>query len=96
MQPPPPGVKNIRCNGRTVPELEDITKKTGIHFRHVASTYAKYIPESMSGGVILFDYDRDDWLDIYFTNAPTVDMALKGQKARGPCTTIITTEPSRM
>jgi len=83
VQPPHPGVKNIRCNGRTVPELEDITKQTGIQFRHIASTYAKYIPESMSGGVILFDYDRDGWLDIYFTNAPTVEMALRGEKARG-------------
>ncbi|HEY0432057.1 MAG TPA: VCBS repeat-containing protein, partial [Pyrinomonadaceae bacterium] len=36
----------------------------------------------MSGGVLLVDYDRDGWLDVYFTNAPTVDMALKGQKAR--------------
>ena len=37
----------------------------------------------MSGGVILFDYDRDGWLDIYFTNAPSVKMALKGEKSRG-------------
>jgi len=37
----------------------------------------------MSGGVLLLDYDRDGWLDIYFTNAPTVEMALKGQFARG-------------
>ena len=33
--------------------------------------------------MILFDYDRDGWPDIYFTNAPTVDMAIKGQKSRG-------------
>ena len=37
----------------------------------------------MSGGVILIDYDRDGWLDIYFTNAPSVEMAIKGQKSRG-------------
>src|SRR5260370_30277426 len=37
----------------------------------------------MSGGVILFNYDRDGWLYIYFTNAPTVEMAVKGQKSRG-------------
>ena len=36
----------------------------------------------MSGGVILFDYDRDGWLDIYFTNAPTVAMAIKGQTSK--------------
>ena len=36
----------------------------------------------MSGGVLVIDYDRDGWPDIYFTNAPTVEMALRGQKAR--------------
>jgi len=37
----------------------------------------------MSGGVILIDYDRDGWPDIYFTNAPTIEMAMKHQVARG-------------
>ena len=32
---------------------------------------------------MLLDYDRDGWLDIYFTNAPSVAGALKGEKARG-------------
>jgi hypothetical protein len=61
----------------------DITEKTGIHFLHTASPESKYIVESMSGGVLLVDYDRDGWPDIYFTNAPTVDMAIKGQKSLG-------------
>jgi hypothetical protein len=46
-------------------------------------TPRKNILSSMSGGVIILDYDRDGWPDIYFTNAPTVEMALKGQKSRG-------------
>jgi hypothetical protein len=56
--------------------------KTGIRFVHTSAPEKKYIVESMSGGVLLVDYDRDGWLDIYFTNAPTVDMALKNQKSR--------------
>ena len=36
----------------------------------------------MSGGVALIDYDRDGWPDIFFTNAPDVDLALAGKKAR--------------
>lgn len=65
-----------------MPQLENITDKTNINFRHNISPEQKYIAESISGGVLLLDYDRDGWLDIYFTNAPTLEMALKGEKAR--------------
>ena len=65
-----------------VPQLMDITASTHIHFNHLSSPEKKYILESMSGGVALIDYDRDGWPDIYFTNAPDVDMQLAGKKAR--------------
>ena len=74
--------KDNVCVQRKIPQLTDIVAKTGIRFIHTAAPEKKYIVESMSGGVLLLDYDRDGWLDIYFTNAPTVDMALKGEKAR--------------
>src|SRR5689334_12253457 len=66
-----------------LPQLTDITAFTKIRFNHLASPDKKYIVESMSGGVALIDYDRDGWLDIYFTNAPDVDMQLAGKKAPG-------------
>ena len=81
--PPPPGAKNVVCKDRPIPQLVDITAQTGIKFSHTADPDKKYIVESMGGGVLVLDYDRDGWPDIYFTNAPTVAMALKGQKARG-------------
>ena len=81
--PPPPGAKSTKCSGRPIPQLEDITAKTGITFSHTADPSKKYIVESMSGGVILIDYDRDGWPDIYFTNAPTVAMAIKGEFSPG-------------
>ena len=65
-----------------IPQLVDITRSTQIHFDHLSSPEKKYILESMSGGVALIDYDRDGWPDIYFTNAPSVDMALAGKKAQ--------------
>ena len=71
------------CTGRTVPQFTDVTAKAGIHFRHLAAPEKKYIVESMGGGVIVIDYDRDGWPDVYFTNAPTVDMTLRGEKASG-------------
>jgi len=80
--PPPASAKATKCKNRTIPQLEDVTDKAGIHFSHAATPTNKYLIESMSGGVLLLDYDRDGWLDIYFTNAPTVEMALRGEKAR--------------
>ncbi len=65
-----------------LPTIVDITPSTGIHFDHLASPDQKYIVESMSGGVALIDFDRDGWLDIYFTNAQSVAMAKSGMKAR--------------
>jgi hypothetical protein len=67
----------------TLPQLTDITQSTGIKFFHISAPDNKYIVESMSGGVAIIDYDLDGLPDIYFTNAPTVEMALAGQKARG-------------
>jgi enediyne biosynthesis protein E4 len=66
-----------------LPQLTDITQSTGVKFFHLSAPDNKYIVESMSGGVALIDYDLDGWPDIYFTNAPTVEMALAGKKARG-------------
>jgi hypothetical protein len=81
--PPPPGARSARCSGRPVPQLDDITAAAGINFKHTSDPSKRYIVESMSGGVILIDYDRDGWPDIYFTNAPSVAMAIKGEKSMG-------------
>jgi enediyne biosynthesis protein E4 len=62
--------------------FSDITAAAGIRFQHTVSLEKKYLIESMAGGVLLLDYDGDGWLDIYFTNAPSVDMAVHGQKAK--------------
>jgi hypothetical protein len=81
--PPPPGAKTRKCSGRPVPQFIDITTQAGINFKHMSDLEKKYIVESTSGGVLLLDYDRDGWPDIYFTNAPTVSMAMEKRGSPG-------------
>ena len=48
--------------------FEEIPGSAGIDFRHENSpTAAKYLLETMGGGVALFDFDNDGDLDIFFT-----------------------------
>jgi hypothetical protein len=62
--------------------LTDITAQAGITFKHVASPDKKYLVESMSGGLALFDYDADGYQDIYFVNSLSVDLLKSGGKTR--------------
>ena len=58
----------------------DVTARTGIKFIHRAGTREKrYLPDTASGGVALFDYDNDGWLDVYLINGSTV-AALSGKE----------------
>src|SRR6185295_14718562 len=70
---------SFSLSARAGPDLSvrfvDVTEATGIRFKHITAPEKKYIVESMSGGVALFDYDNDGWLDIYFTNSLTVETA---------------------
>lgn len=76
------GAQSDVCKDRPVPQLVDIYRTTGINFTHTSAPDKKYIVESMSGGVLLIDFDRDGWQDIYFTNAPTVEMVLKKVRSK--------------
>jgi hypothetical protein len=61
--------------------FREVTKETGITFKHTdGSSGKRYIVESVSAGLALFDYDRDDDEDIYFLNGA----ALKGTKYDTP------------
>ncbi len=57
------------------PRFRDVAEAAGITFRHNSAPEKRYIVESMSGGVGLFDYNRDGLLDIYFVNSLTVETA---------------------
>ncbi len=58
------------------PIFRDITESSGIRFVNQSSpTPEKYLPESMTGGVAMFDFDNDGRLDLFFVN---------GAKLAGP------------
>ena len=62
--------------------FRDITRDAGVTFEHHAAPEKKYIVESMSGGVALFDYDNDNLIDIYFVDSLTVETAKDPRAAR--------------
>ncbi|MDQ2842391.1 MAG: CRTAC1 family protein [Acidobacteriota bacterium] len=52
---------------------QDVTAQSGIHFEdHNSPTPEKYLIETMTGGVALFDYDNDGFLDIYVVNGARI------------------------
>jgi len=63
-------------------QFVDITVPAGISFKHVWSPEKKYIVESMSGGVALFDYDNDGYLDIFLVNSLTVELLKSNKRTR--------------
>ena len=64
----PPTAASLSCSPTSQP-------RRGITFSHVSAPEKKYIVESMSGGVALFDFDKDGLLDVYLVNSPTVATA---------------------
>ena len=71
-----------RAGAPAAPVFRDVTAEAGITFEHHADPEKKYIVESMSGGVALFDFDRDGLLDIYLVDSLTVDTANDPRAAR--------------
>jgi hypothetical protein len=66
---------------RSLPgKFTDVTSALGVHFNYLSSHTPKhYLPETMGGGVAVFDYDNDGRLDIFLVNgAPLQDPTPKG------------------
>lgn len=50
-------------------KFTSVTKDAGIQFRHFnGATGQKHLVETMGGGTAFFDYNNDDYLDIYLVN----------------------------
>jgi len=63
--------------------LTDVTRQTGIRFVHTDGTTGKrYIMETVTAGVAVFDYDGDGDPDIYFLNGAPLDGPKGGDPPR--------------
>ena len=61
--------------------FRDGTGPAGLAFLHVSGSKEKtYILESMSGGVAVFDYDSDGWMDIYLVNGSTMEDLVRDRR----------------
>ncbi len=57
-----------------LPRFADVTDRSRVQYKTNSSpTREKYLIESMVGGVALFDFDGDGWLDIYFVNGAKLE-----------------------
>ena len=74
--PPRPG------SGEAQTLFRDIARDAGITFQHHAAPEKKFIVESMSGGVAMFDYDNDGRPDLYFVDSLTVETMSRPESAR--------------
>ena len=51
------------------PRFEDVAAQVGVRYCYESgATQNLFIGDTMGGGVALFDFDGDGWLDIYFVN----------------------------
>jgi tetratricopeptide (TPR) repeat protein len=67
--PPRHRSHHVATRPKCAPRFEDIAQNAGVAFRYeCGATPNLFIADTMGGGVALFDFDDDGWLDIYFVN----------------------------
>jgi enediyne biosynthesis protein E4 len=61
-----------------IPHFRDAAQEFGLTVPHISTSDKRYVVESMSGGVGVFDCDDDGRLDVVVVNGSSVERYLKG------------------
>jgi hypothetical protein len=71
----PPASSNKKVASPSSPaSFADVTRAAGIDFHLICGGPQKrYIMESMCGGIAVFDFDNDGWMDIFLVNGSTLE-----------------------
>jgi len=85
-----PQEKKDRSGLPPIPTFKDIAKDVGLTASHIAAPEARYVIDSTSGGVGLFDCDDDGRLDVVLVNGSTVERYRAGSD---PLVTLYHQEP---
>jgi tetratricopeptide (TPR) repeat protein len=71
---PSPDIANGSIEDVSAVKFVDVTAASNLRFRHHNSaTSNKYLIETMTGGVAVFDYDNDGWPDVFFVNGARLE-----------------------
>jgi enediyne biosynthesis protein E4 len=66
--------------GKSVFQFADVAARSGLKFHLTCGSLDKrYILDSMCGGVALFDYDNDGWMDIFLVTGSTLEDLRSGK-----------------
>lgn len=78
---PATGKKVPPKNLPPLPQFEDVAHQAGLTAAHISAPEKRYVVESISGGIGLFDCDNDGRLDIVMVNGSTVERYRRGGDA---------------
>lgn len=77
-----PGIPDQEKTRAGLPRYEDVAARAGLTAKTIigGEKTKRFILESTGGGVALFDYDNDGWLDIFLVNGSRLEGFSPGQE----------------